>query len=131
MVTLPERQTSFAFFVVPSEELVEELRSESSLVVERQGTATVLVHVDIVDPYSEQRIWYQEEPWDCTPRLDEVQKACKEQRQSNAPSKIPARCPCVSWPDDTVIVSIKEEAVLLQNLFRTGQHGQRSQDLSV
>lgn len=67
MVTLPERQTSFAFFVVPSEELVEELRSEPPLVVERQGTATMLVHVDVVDPYSEQRIRYQKEPWNCTP----------------------------------------------------------------
>jgi len=67
MVTLPERQTSFAFFVVPSEELVEELGSEPPFVVERQGTTTMLVHVNVVDPYPEQRIRNQKEPRNCTP----------------------------------------------------------------
>lgn len=67
MITLPERQASLPIGVIPSEELIKELRSKAPLIVERHGSATMLVPVNVVDPYSKQRIWYQEEPRDSAP----------------------------------------------------------------
>lgn len=119
MIPFPKRQSTLSVPVIPREELIEKLRSEFSLVVKCQRTATMLVHVNVVDPHAEQRIRYEEEPRDRAPRLDQMQKRCEEQRQTNAPSKVSTRAPCVNGPDDTVIVPIEEHAVLFQNLFDT------------
>lgn len=114
--SFPERQASFAISVVLVEELIQELRSIVTVVVECQSTATMLVHVDVVYPHSKQRIWDKKEPWHSTPGLYQMQEACEEQRQTNSPPEFSTRLPRVSGPDDTVIVLVKPDAMLLEDL---------------
>lgn len=116
-------QATLPICVELGKELVKVLWAEVPIVVESHRTASMFVEMNILDPYTKERVWYQEEPRDSAPRLHHMQEDTKEQGKSDPPTELATCSKRVSWPYHAVAIFVEPYAVLFEDL--------RERDISI